>query len=250
MSICLRRRGFIAGLGSAAVAWALAARAQPGERVRRVSVVMGFVETDPQAQAHLTALARGLRDLGWTEGRNLRIEYRGIAGGGIDRIRAAVTELVASNPDVAHATITPIVQELQRQTRSIPIVFANITDPVETGVVASLARPGGNATGFMNHEPALSGKLLELLKEVAPGVSRVLVLVNSGSDANLIDLRTIEGAAASFGVQVSSGTVRDASEIESAIEDIGRTPNAGLIITAGIPITDRVGEPLPLAGGL
>ena len=160
-------------------------------------------------------------------------------GGGIDRIRAAVAEAVASNPDLVHATTTPIVQELQRRTRSIPIVFVSIIDPVETGVVKSLARPGGNATGFMNMEPALSGKWLELLKEVAPGVNRVLVLVNSGSDANLIDLRTIEGAAASFGVQVSSGTVRDASEIESAIEDIGRTPNAGLIITAGIPITDR-----------
>ena len=130
MTFCLRRREFIAGLGGAAAAWPLVVRAQ-GERVRRVSVLMHLTENDPEAQARLAALARGLRDLGWTEGRNLRIEYRGIAGGGIDRIRAVVTELVASNPDVAHATITPIVQELQRQTRSIPIVFANITDPVE-----------------------------------------------------------------------------------------------------------------------
>ena len=181
----MKRREFIAGLGGAA-SWPLAARAQPGERVRRVSVVMGFAETDPQAQAHLTALARGLRDLGWTEGRNLRVEYRGIVGGGSGRIRAAVAELVASNPEVVHASNTAIVQELKRQTRSIPIVFAGIIDPVETGVVASLARPGGNATGFMDMEPALSGKWLELLKEVAPGVNRVLVLVNSGSEANLI----------------------------------------------------------------
>jgi len=238
MSICLRRREFIAALGGAA-AWPLAAHGQPGERVRRLSVLANLTENDPQAQARLAVLARGLRDLGWTEGRNLRIEYRWIAGGGIDRIRAVVAEVVASNPDVVWANNTTIVQELQRQKRSTLIVFAGLTDPVETGIVASLARPGGNATGFMNHEPALSGKWLELLKEVAPGVNRVLVLVNSGSDANLIDLRTIEGAAASFGVQVSSGTVRDASEIESAIEDIGRTPNAGLIITAGIPITDR-----------
>jgi putative ABC transport system substrate-binding protein len=137
------------------------------------------------------------------------------------------------------ANNTTIVQELQRQTRSIPIVFASVVDPVETGVVASLARPGGNATGFMNHEPALSGKWLELLKEVAQGVSRVLVLVNSGSDSNLIELRAIEAAAASLGVQVSSGTVRDAGQIESTIEAVARTPNAGLIITAGIPITDR-----------
>jgi putative ABC transport system substrate-binding protein len=180
-----------------------------------------------------------MRDLGWTEGRNLRIEYHGIVGGGIDRIRTAVAEVVASNPDVVHAASTPIVQELQRQTGSIPIVFATTFDPVESGIVASLARPGGNATGFMNQEPALSGKWLELLKESAPGVNRVLVLVNSGSDANLIELRTIEAAAPSFGVQVSSGAVRDASEIESEIEAIGRTPNAGLIITPGIPINDR-----------
>ena len=135
--------------------------------------------------------------------------------------------------------VTPIIQELQRQTRSVPIVFANIIDPVETGVVASLARPGGNATGFMNMEPALSGRWLELLKGVAPGVNRVLVLVNSGSDANLIESRAIEAAGASFGVQVSSATVRDTGQIESAIEAVGRTPNAGLIVTPGIPINDR-----------
>jgi putative ABC transport system substrate-binding protein len=146
---------------------------------------------------------------------------------------------VASNPDVVLGNATPIIQELQRQTRSIPIVFASIIDPVEIGVVASLARPGGNATGFMNMEPALSGKWFELLKEVAPGVNRVLVLVNSGSDANLIELRAIEAASASFGVQVSSATVRDASEIENAIELVGRAPNAGLIVTPGFPINDR-----------
>jgi putative tryptophan/tyrosine transport system substrate-binding protein len=207
--------------------------------MRRLSVVMSFSENDPEAQARLAALSRGLRDLGWTEGRNLRIEHRWIAGGGIDRIQAAVAEVVASNPDVVHATSTPIIQELQRQTRSIPTVFANIIDPVETGVVASLARPGGNATGFMNMEPALGGKWFELLKEVAPGVNRVLVLVNSENDGGPLQKRAIEAAAASFGVQVSSATVRDASEIESAIEAVGRTPNAGLIVTPGIPINDR-----------
>jgi putative ABC transport system substrate-binding protein len=116
---------------------------------------MGFAETDPEAQARLTALKQGLRDVGWTEERGLRIDYRGIVGGGIDRIRAAVAEVVAANPDMVHASITPIVQELQRQTRSIPIVFASIIDPIESGIVASLA---------MNMEPALSGKWLELLK--------------------------------------------------------------------------------------
>jgi putative ABC transport system substrate-binding protein len=234
----MKRRTFIAGLGSAA-AWPVVAQAQQAKQMRRLSVLMSFAENDPEGQARLGALSRGLRDLGWTEGLNLRIEPRWIAGGGIDRIRAAVAEVVASNPDVVHGNATPIIQELQRQTRVIPIVFASIIDPVETGVVASLARPGGNATGFMNMEPALSGKWFELLKEVAPGVNRVLVLVNSGSDANLIESRAIEAASASFGVQVSSATVRDASEIESAIEAVGRTPNTGLIVTPGIPINDR-----------
>ena len=238
MTVPIARRKFVVALAGAAT-WPLAARAQQGERVRRLSVLTSLAENDPQAQARVAVLTQGLRSLGWTEGRNLRIEYRWIVGGGIDRIRAAVAEVVVSHPDVVLTNSTPMVQELQRQTRSIPIVFASLTDPVETGVVTSLARPGGNATGFMDHEPALSGKWLELLKEVAPGVNRVLVLVNSGSDANLIELRAIEAAAPSFGVQVSSGTVRDGSEIESAIEVIGRTPNAGLIITAGIPITDR-----------
>jgi putative ABC transport system substrate-binding protein len=227
------RREFIPLLGGAA-AWPLAARAQQGERLRRVSVLMSLAV----AGSRVAALTQGMRDLGWTEGRNLRIEYRWIAGGGIDRIRTVVAEVVASNPDVVHASNTTIVQELQRQTRSIPIVFASITDPVETGVVASLARPGGNATGFMNQEPALGAKRLELLKEIAPGVNRVLVLVNSGNDGNLIELRAIEAAAASFGVQMSFGTVRDASEIGSTIEAVARTPNTGLIVTAGIPIND------------
>jgi len=167
-----------------------------------------------------------LRDLGWTEGRNFRIEYRGISGGGIDRIRAAVAELVASNPDLVHASNTLIVQELQRQTRTIPIVFVNIGDPVDTGWSRAWHGPAANATGFMNVEPAMGGKWLELLKEVVPGVKRVLVMVNSGNDANLAPCALIEAAASSMGVQVSSAAVRDAREIERAIEAAGREPNA------------------------
>jgi putative tryptophan/tyrosine transport system substrate-binding protein len=233
----MKRREFIAGLGSAA-AWPLVARAQQAERMRRIGVLMGLAESDPRAQARLSALARGLREFGWTEGRNLRIEFRGITGGGIDRIRAAAAELVASNPDLLYANDTRIVQELQRQTRTIPIVFASISDPVVTSVVGSLARPGGNATGFSNWEPAMGGKRLALLKEVAPGVNRVLVMVNSGNDANQHELRAIEAAASSFGVYVSSAAVRDASEIERAMEVLARESKAGLIIIGGIPITD------------
>src|SRR5262249_16941156 len=146
---------------------------------RRIGVVMGLAENDPEVQPRITALLRGLRDLGWVEGRNCHLEYRGIAGG-IDRIPANVADPVASEPDVWPAANTLILKELQRQTRTIPIVFANVGDPVDTGVVASLARPGGNITGFVNFEPAIGGKWLELLKEVAPGVNRVLVLLNAG----------------------------------------------------------------------
>ena len=202
----MRRRDFIAGLGSAA-AWPVVARAQQG-RVRRIGVLMPLAESDPVAQAGLSALVLGLREFGWTEGRNLRIEFRGITSGGIDRIRAAAAELVASNPDLLCATATPIVQELQRQTRTIPIVFASIGDPVDTGIVGSLARPGGNATGFSNWEPAMGGKRLALLKEVAPGVKRVLVMVNSGSDSNQHELHAIEAAASSFGVWRRRGRSR------------------------------------------
>ena len=233
----MRRREFIAGLGAAA--WPLGAKAQQSDQVRRIGVLISLAESDAEAQARLAALAQGLREFGWTEGRNYRFEFRGIAGGGMDRIRAAVAQLVASSPDVVHATNTLIVQELQRQTRTVPIVFASISDPVDTGVVASLAHPGGNATGFQNVEPQFAGKYLQLLKEVAPGLNRVLVMVNAGNDANQSILRVIEALAPTFGVQVSSAAVRDAAEIESAIEAIARQPNAGLIIPAGIPINDR-----------
>ena len=243
----MRRREVIAGLGSA-VAWALAARAQQPERMRRIGVLMGLAESDPRAQARLSALVQGLREFGWTEGHNLRIELRRTRSGGIDRIRAAAAELVASNPDLLCATATPIVQELQRQTRTIPIVFASIGDPVDTGIVGSLARPGGNATGFSNWEPAMGGKRLALLKEVAPGVNRVLVMVNTGSDSNQHELRAIEAAASSSGVYVSSAAVSDASEIERAMEVVARESKAGLVITPGIPISDLRKLIIALAG--
>jgi putative ABC transport system substrate-binding protein len=234
----MRRREFV-GLVGGTAAWPLAAGAQQNARVRRVGVIMGLAENDPEFQPRIAVLVRGLRDLGWTEGRNLRIESRGIAGGGIERIRAAVADVVASNPDVVHATPTQIVQELRRQTRIVPIVFALLGDPVDTGVVASLARPGGNITGFMSVEPAMGGKWLELLKEIAPGVDRVLVMVNDGNEANQSALRAVQAAAPYFGVQVLPAAVRDARDIERTIEAVAREPNAGLIINAGVPISDR-----------
>jgi len=163
----MQRREFITLLGASAAAWPRAARAQQDGRVRRIGVIISLAENDPEFQTLMAALVRGLSDLGWTEGRNFRIEHRGVASGGLERARAAVAELLSLNPDIVHATNTLIVQELQRQTRTVPIVFANLGDPVDTGIVASLARPAGNATGFMNIEPGMGGKFLELLKEAA-----------------------------------------------------------------------------------
>jgi putative ABC transport system substrate-binding protein len=234
----MKRRDFITLFGSAAATWPLAARGQQGERMRRIGLLMGLAESDPEVQARIALLARGPRDLGWTEGSNLRLEYHSGAGG-LDEMRPHAAELVAKNPDLILADNTPFVQELQRLTRAIPIVFVGLGDPVESGVVASLARPGGNATGFMNPEFSTSGKWVELLKEIAPSVSRVLALVNAGNAGNQGRLRAVEAAAASFGVGILSSTVREAGDIVVAIEGAAREPNAGLIVSPGAPINDH-----------
>jgi putative ABC transport system substrate-binding protein len=215
----MRRREFITLLGGVAAAWPLVARAQQGDRQRRIGLLTGedyvvFVGT----------FRDELYKLGWSDGSNLRIESR-----------ASAAELIALDPDVMVAENTPAIQDLLRHTRTIPIVFVGLGDPVLTGVVASLAHPRGNATGFMNPEPSISGKWLELLKEIAPATTRVLVLLNPNNMANLLRLRAIEASAPSFNVRVSSSAVRDASEIEAAIHAMAGEPNAGLIVTPGPP---------------
>jgi ABC-type uncharacterized transport system substrate-binding protein len=234
----LTRREFIALIGGTAAAWPSAVDAQQAERLRRVGVLMDGAEIDATLRTYIAALTGGLQKLGWVEGRNLRIEDRWAAGDP-GSIRNFAAELVAMRADVILTGNTPIVQELQRQTRTIPIVFVALGDPVATGVVASLARPGGNATGFMNPQPSISGKWLELLKEIAPTISRVLVMVNAGNVANATRLRAIEGSALSLGVQVSSSAISDVADIESAIETIARESNAGLIVVPGAPISDH-----------
>jgi ABC-type uncharacterized transport system substrate-binding protein len=214
----MRRREFITLLGGAA-AWPLAARAQQGERMRRIGVLTG-----EDVVVFVGAFREELQRLGWSDGHNLRID-----------MRVSSAELIAINPDVMVAENTPAVQDLQRHTRTIPIVFVGLGDPVLTGVVASLARPGGNATGFMNPEPSISGKWLELLKEIAPATTRVLVLLNANNVANLTRLRAIEASAPSLNVRVSSSAIRDAGEIEAAIYAMARESNAGLIVTPGPP---------------
>ena len=234
----MRRREFITLLGGAAAVWPLAARAQQPERVRRISVLMDGDESDATLQAFIIALGAGLQKLGWIEGQNVRIESRWGAGD-FGRIRKYAAEFIAVPADVVLTGNTPVVQELQRQTQTIPIVFVALGDPVATGVVASLARPGGNATGFMNPQPSISGKWLELLKEIAPLVNRVTVLVNAGNIANASRLRAIQQSAPSLGVEVSSIDIRDAGDIERALESVAREPNGGLIVTPGAPISDH-----------
>ena len=196
----MKRREFILLLGSA-TAWPLAARAQQGERVRRVAVLMAFTADDPEAQARLLAFAQGLQELGWTVGRNLRIDTRWIAGD-IDRARKYAAELVALPSDVIVANGVGALGPLQQATRAVPIVFVNVPDPVGGGYIASLARPGGNATGFMQSEYSTSGKWLELLKEIAPRVTRVAVLRVSAIAAGPAQFAAIQAMAPSLGVEL------------------------------------------------
>jgi len=228
----LKRREFITLLGGAAVTWPLAARAQQPERVRRIGVLMPFTADDPEAQARMLAFAQGLQHLGWSIGRNLRIDIRWGAGDA-DRNRRYAAELLALTPDVVLANGSPELTPLHQATRSVPIVFANVVDPVGQGFVASLARPGGNVTGFTQSEFGQSGKWLELIKEIAPHVTRAAVLLNRAFAAGLAQLGAIQAVAPLFGVEVSPIDTRDASEIEHAVAAFARASNGGLILTGG-----------------
>jgi putative ABC transport system substrate-binding protein len=227
----IRRREIITMLGGAAAVWPLVARAQQGERVRRIGVFANLAQDDPEERARNAAFLQTLQGLGWTVDRNLRIDYRW-GGGDAERLRRYAAELVALAPDVILVTGAPAVGPLQQATRSVPIVFMQIADPVGVGLVDSLARPGGNATGFTVFEFGISGKWLELLKEIAPNVRRVAVLRDSATSAGVGQLAAIQSVAPSFGVELSPINVRDAGEIERAVTEFARTPNGGLIVTA------------------
>jgi putative ABC transport system substrate-binding protein len=233
----LKRREFITLLGGAVV-WPLAARAQQPERMRRIGVLMNVAADDPEAEARSASFMRGLRELGWTGG-TLQIDYRW-AGGDAERLRRDAAELVALAPDVVLASGTSTVGPLQRLTRTVPIVFAGVADPVGAGFIDSLARPGGNTTGFISFEYGLSGKWLELLKEIAPGVTRVAVLRDSAISGGTGQFGAIQSVAPSLRVEVNPINVRDAGEIERAIAAFARAPNGGLIVTAsGLAIVHR-----------
>ena len=226
----MRRREFIILLGGAAATWPLVARGQPGERVRRVGVLMNVAADDPLSTLRVSAFAQAMQELGWTIGRNLRIDYRwGQADP--ELLRKHAIELVALAPDVILANATPSTAALQRATRSVPVVFVNLVDPVGAGFVDSLARPAGNITGFTNFEYGISGKWLELLKEIAPRVTRVAVLRDPASSAGTGQFGAIQSVAPSFGVELRPVDVRDASEIERAVSAFARFPNGGMIVT-------------------
>jgi ABC-type uncharacterized transport system substrate-binding protein len=232
----MRRRQFIALLGGAAAARPRAARAQQSERMRRLGILMAMAENDPEGQRWIAAFVQGLRELGWTEGGNIHIDYRW-AGADVGRIRSAAAELIDLKPDAIVAQTALAVAPLQQMTASIPIVFLNIVDPVNSGFVASLARPGGNITGFTPAEMSMRGKLLEVLKEVAPAVSRVGVLYNPVQAPQVGQWRAIEAAAPALGVQVSAAGAANADEITHGIEAFANEPGGGMIVLAN-PVND------------
>src|SRR5262245_58108824 len=226
---CMRRREFIGLLGGAA-AWPIAAWSQQPPRIRRLGVLMNLPE-NAEAQSRYAVLPHALAELGWTVGRNLQVDIRWGAADA-DLYRKYAPELVALAPDVILVSGTSALGPMQRATRTVPIVFLNITDPVGGGYVASLARPGGNATGFMDMEYGLSGKWLELLKQIAPRISRVAVLRDRGVDAGIGQFAAIQSVAPSFGVELSPFDMREAGEIERDIRTFVRGPNDGLIVTS------------------
>jgi ABC-type uncharacterized transport system substrate-binding protein len=225
----LKRREFISLIGGAAATWPLAARAQQRERMRRIGVLMSMAADDPDGPPRVSAFAQGLQERSWTVGGNVRIDYRWGAGD-LDRFRAYAAELVALKPDVVVGTAASIVAALQQASRTVPIVFVSTIDPVGSGLVASLAKPGGNATGFTAWEFSMSGKLLELLKEFAPRVTRVAVLRDPYVPAGAAGFAAIQTVAPAFGVELTPIGVRDADEMERGIAAFARGPNDGLIM--------------------
>ncbi len=226
----MRRREFMTLLAGAAAAWPLAARAQQPERMRRVGVLLAaYTQIDRAGQARIDAFRKGLQGLGWTDDRNVRFDYRW-GDGSANRWKASAAELVQAAPDAIVVAGDPALTELQRLTKAIPIVFTQVSDPVDSGFVASLARPGANITGFQNFEPEMGGKWLGVLLEAAPGLRRFRALVIPGIAPHLVFLHAAEVAAASLGVALMAVNVQDISEIERAIAAFGSEPDTGLIV--------------------
>jgi len=229
----MRRREFMTLLGGAAAAWPLAAHAQQPEPMRRIGVLMNRAADDPEGQASVAAFRQALQQLGWSDGRNVRIDI-GWGEDDVDRERKHAVELIALAPDIMLASGTLSLAAVQQVTRSLPIVFVNVIDPVGAGFVDTLARPGGNVTGFMNFEYSLSGKWLELLKQIAPSMTRAAVLKDPAFGVGSVQFGAIQAVAQSLGIEVSPINVRDAGEIERAIAAFARSANGALIVTSGV----------------
>src|SRR5215831_14714923 len=224
----MRRREFIAGLS--AVAWPFAARAQPREWVRRIGVVMVLAESDPQSRHRITAFQQGLERLGWTVGRNIAIDYRwGVSDP--EQARATVSELLSLAPDLIVTNAVAALRGAQQTTHTVPIVFTGVSEPVGQGFVASLARPGGNITGFTNLEPSVGGKWVELLKDIAPNATPVAVMFNPASSSVLAQFEhSIEAAALKLGLEKVEARVHEFAEIEAVLTRLGRESGIGLIL--------------------
>jgi putative tryptophan/tyrosine transport system substrate-binding protein len=229
----IKRREFITLLGGAAVAWPVVARAQQPDGMRRIGVLIGFAEDDPEAKARLAAFRQGLEKRGWSEGRNVRIDYRYAPAGA--QAQALAKELVALQPDVIFAHSTPLTAALQRESRTIPIVFAVVADPLGSGFIASLPQPGGNITGVAQYEASVTGKWLAMLKEIAPSLVRAAFVANPKT-ATYYDfyLRAGEALASSLGIELVLTLVENAADIERAIESFARVPNGGLVLIPDI----------------
>jgi putative tryptophan/tyrosine transport system substrate-binding protein len=243
----MSRREFITLLGGTAIAWPCQAHAQQLDVVRRIGVLMGFAESDREGQAFVAAFREGLQKLGWAEGRNIRIDYRW-TGLDTELIQRFAKELVALRPDLILTQSTPATAELLRQTRTIPIVFALVADPIGSGFVASFPHPGGNVTGFVTMEPSLAGKWLELLKEIAPRVARVAMLFNPATAPYAqYWLNPFKTAAASFAVQAIVAPVHGTSELESVVAAQAHEPSGGLIVMPDTFTTEHRSEITSLA---
>jgi ABC-type uncharacterized transport system substrate-binding protein len=235
----MKRREFISLMGGIAASWPLAARAEPG-RVRRVGVLFAFFDFDPESQARMAAFQQELESLGWREGSNIQIEYRW-ASGDAERFRAFAAELVAARPDVLVAHATASAEALARATQTIPIIFAAVSDPVASGLVASLSEPGRNATGFTNFDISMGAKWVEFLKELSPRLARVALLFNpeTAPGRGSTYLQAVEAAARSFGIDSMHATVSNAAQIEDAIATLSRRPDSGLIVMPDIFLTNH-----------
>jgi putative tryptophan/tyrosine transport system substrate-binding protein len=234
----MKRREFIGLLSGAAATWPLAARAQQAQRMPRIGVLAVQAKDDPDMQARLDGFRHGLQRLGWVEGRNVHVDYR-FTDGREDRFQPLAKELVALKPELIFAQWTPGAAAVQRESRTLPIVFVNVSDPIGSGFVASLARPGGNLTGFLLYEEGVTGKWLAMLKEIAPGLSRAALIANPRRTPYDYFVRSAKFVAPSLAIDLAPSPIENAADIERVIESFARQPNGGLVFLPGTPTEYR-----------